>query len=93
MRRTLLLAIILLTGCESPPQQPGNQSTGAQAQPAQAMQSTSPGLVDSMITSAVGGAAAGAGAAVAHQAASGLMDKWRVHSRLRRINKIRTRRR
>ena len=92
MRYILLFTIIMLTSCESP-QQPQSQLTTGVPQASQATQSASPGLVDNMITSAVGGAAAGAGAAVAHQAASGLMDRWRVHSRLRRINKIRNRRR
>jgi len=93
MRSSLLLAIILLTSCESPPQQQLQpQPANNQAQPIQTAQQ-SPGLVDHMISSAAGGFAAGAGAAVAHQATSGLIDKWRTHARARRINNIRNRRR
>lgn len=93
MRSSFLLAIILLASCESPTQQQLQpQQTNEQAQPAQAPQQSS-GLLDHMISSAAGGFAAGAGAAVAHQATTGLIDKWRTHARARRINNIRNRRR
>lgn len=97
IRKYILLASMLLASCSEQPPRPQEQSQeqpkSAPGQTSAPSQPASGGMVEHMATAAVGGFAAGAGAAVGHHAATAAIDKFKTRRRAARIQSLRARRR
>lgn len=69
--RKLILICLLLSGCDSPPLSGSSPSSSSS-------------IMEHMASSAVGGLAAGAGAAIGHHAINHGIRKWRERRSFRR---------
>ena len=85
MRFLIIIAIFLMSSCSEPPPKTSENK------PQESTQSN--GLGEQMASAAVGGFAAGAGAAVGHQAANAMIHKYQSRKRAARIQSYRSGRR
>lgn len=92
MKKSMLLLLLLVTGCdEQAPKQPEN-TTVSQPLPAQSSaqsaqspaQSNSPSLGEHIAASAAGGLAAGVGGGIAHAATSHAINRWQENREAKR---------
>ena len=82
LRNSILLLTLLLFGCDTP-------HAPASASSPNTVSTQSNGLMDHVITSMAGGAAAGAAGGAAHAAVSHGLQRWQANRRLSRIQSYR----